>query len=223
MTIYARSDVVGIALSRAHGGCGEFHGRPVVNGAPVKEWAFDECEPCETALRAAGDPHWGGMRSDVPETPDETRVREDEEKRGQRDAVTSQAKALQQIANLPEGMATAFAHAFATAFAQMQAGSAPTVSTALAIKCVAGHDNLASAKFCGECGASMLPPLELHPIENEKPTIVVDETAAHGKLVDLDDKTLAELKDIARGLGVKTTTSRDKQLALIRERLGLEK
>jgi hypothetical protein len=215
MTVYARSDVLGVALSRSHGGCGEFHGRPVVNGAPVKEWAFSECAQCEKALRVVNDPHWAGMPSEIPETPDEVKIREDQEKRGQRDAATATSQALTQIANLPEGLATAFAQAFAQAMQQFgpQALQLPAVTAPVTVPCPSGHQNLASAKFCGECGSTLLPPLE-----------VIDEPPVEVRTVsvpdDLDSKSLAELRETAKAFGVKTTNSRERQIALIREALG---
>lgn len=218
MTIHARSDVMGIALSRSHGGCGQHHGRPVVNGAPVKEWAFDECSTCESAIRAINDPLWAAMPSEVPETPDEEKVRLDQEKRGQRDAVNAQAQALQQIANLPEGLATAFAQAFATAFAQMQATGSPLTqplapSAAVKVTCPDGHENLVSAKFCGECGQSVMPPLDATADE-----LTITDTVIVLPPGDvLESMSMADLKKLAGEVGARTTNSREKQIALIRE------
>lgn len=226
--MYARSDVLHVALSRVHGGCGEAHTRPVVNGAPVKDWALD-CVPCEKHLKT--DVLWAGMPSETPETPDEVKIREDQDRRGQRDAISAQAQALQKIADLPEGIATALAQAFAMAFSQMQADGR-TVPAQLApaetelrvvgasprADCPNGHPNLASAKFCGECGTSVLPPLDL-VVDPEPLRKLVEVPAEFGLLTseDLDRKSLADLKKIAAHFGLKLTNSRDKQAALIRE------
>ena len=114
MSVFARSDVGYVAVPATSGGCGESHRRPTdAEGALVKVWELD-CPQCGNYLRR--DPHWGGMISEIPETPDEVRIREDEEKRGQRETAAATSHALVQIADLPNGMATAFAHAFAQNF-----------------------------------------------------------------------------------------------------------
>ena len=53
--LYARSDVMSIAIPAAHGGCGGQHSRPVVKGAPAKTWGLD-CPRCESNLRGDGRP-----------------------------------------------------------------------------------------------------------------------------------------------------------------------
>ncbi len=63
MVLYARSDVVGVALPPEYG-CGSGHTRP--EGA--KTWGID-CPPCEARL--AGDPQWSKSRFRIPPTPDE--------------------------------------------------------------------------------------------------------------------------------------------------------
>lgn len=227
MTLYARSDVMAVALSASHGGCGQVHSRPVVNGAPVKLWAFDECPQCERYL--ATDPHWAGMQSELPETPDEEKIRLDEEKRGQRDAVKAQAQALKEIANLPEGLATALASAFANAFAQIQSegrtfsplGPAAPVT----VTCPDGHEVLASAKFCGECGQSVMPPLTTKQVNELQTALdaVQDDPAWQHKVKVLpaadvlESMSMAELKKLATEVGAKVTNSKEKQIALIRE------
>jgi len=85
MAVFARSDVMSVSLSESHGGCGAVHSRPVTRGVPDKVWALS-CPRCENHLRS--DAHWASMLADVPETPDEVRVREDVEKRGVRDRDT---------------------------------------------------------------------------------------------------------------------------------------
>lgn len=83
MSLYARSDIVCIAVPETAGGCGASHARPVINGAPVDEWQLD-CIPCTTYLRKQHDPCWAATTAEIPETPDEKATREDAEKRGER-------------------------------------------------------------------------------------------------------------------------------------------
>lgn len=100
MTVYARSDVMSVALSYAHGGCGEVHTRPVVNGAPAKYWALT-CPQCEDHLRS--DPLWASHESKIPETRDEQLAREELEKRSQVDSQAAQSLALDKISQALAG------------------------------------------------------------------------------------------------------------------------
>jgi hypothetical protein len=70
MVVYARSDVSYIAIPADGGGCGRGHGRPVLNGAPVKIWAL-ACPLCEQQLHF--DPLWAVHPDLIPRTPDEER------------------------------------------------------------------------------------------------------------------------------------------------------
>jgi hypothetical protein len=81
MRLYARSDLMYVALPSEHGGCGLPHRRPVLEGAPAKVWELD-CPRCTTAL--AGDPCWGPSSLEVPLTPDEERVAKRMEEEGDR-------------------------------------------------------------------------------------------------------------------------------------------
>lgn len=125
MTVYARSDVMGVSLSKEHGGCGATHTRPVTHGAPAKQWGLD-CVACENHLRS--DPHWSITLSEVPETPDEERVRTDREKKGasnQQDLLVAAILAIAQSQQeLPDNLAKAI-----SALAQSQAQSPDPVVT----------------------------------------------------------------------------------------------
>lgn len=107
MTVYARNDITSVAISVSAGGCGEVHSRPTPNGAPIKLWALT-CTGCEDALRF--DPNWAGQPHEVPETPDETAIREDVEQRGQVEQAASIAQALKDLAKLGD-LPTALAQA----------------------------------------------------------------------------------------------------------------
>lgn len=111
MPLYARSDVVHIAIPAESGGCGASHARPVLNGAPAKIWRLS-CPACETYLRddierstyemtdRDGKKHtinnstWGTHELKIPKTPDEARIADDLEKEGKQ----SMAAAFQGVA-----------------------------------------------------------------------------------------------------------------------------
>lgn len=96
MTIHARSDVSAVSISPAHGGCGQTHSRPVVEGAPASSWSLS-CPKCEEHLRF--DPCWSPVRDSVPETPDEVSAREERTKRTEADTQQLLTKA---VTTLPE-------------------------------------------------------------------------------------------------------------------------
>lgn len=215
MSVYARSDVGYVAVPVTSGGCGGSHRRPTdETGALVKVWQLD-CPACGNFLRH--DPHWGGMISEIPETPDEVRVREDEERRGQRETAAATSHALVQIADLPNGMATAFATAFAEALKVMN--GTPSLPAADK-RCPGGHPVPQDAKFCPECGArSWQAPKVVE-------STVVPETApspdpgwslnASFDLNALEACSMPQLREIANKVGARTKRSRDEQIAEIR-------
>jgi len=139
-TIYAASSLSYVALSAAHGGCGNPHRRPVEHGAPAKLWALT-CPACENHLR--GDPLWSPTISEIPETYDEKIAREDYETRGAKDRDYIQALALARIAGveIPESLTRVLSGAMAHVPGQLL--------------CPAGHANPAGKKFCGDCGQPM--------------------------------------------------------------------
>jgi hypothetical protein len=138
MPVYARSDVMHVTVSRAHGGCGEPHTRPVRNGAPSKTWALD-CPQCQRYL--THDPLWSGTMADVPSTPDEDLARDNAEKSTARSRDDIMALALAKIAGLP--------------VAEFLGGMIGQATDAGTVSCLNGHENFPSAKFCAECGTSM--------------------------------------------------------------------
>jgi hypothetical protein len=111
MSVYARSDVMSVAIPASDGGCGGQHSRPVVQGAPAKMWKLT-CGPCETAIKRdirastvewTDKDHvkhehntstWGDDPTRVPLTPDEERVSQSMEKEGK----ASMAQAFQGMA-----------------------------------------------------------------------------------------------------------------------------
>jgi len=101
MTLHARSDLVSVAVSKDHGGCGATHTRPVTHGSPVKVWVLS-CPACENHLR--GDPNWAVDPEEIPETPDEVRLRESQEKRGEKNIASSLQASIASLASSQEGM-----------------------------------------------------------------------------------------------------------------------
>lgn len=161
MTVYARSDIASVFIpAEGFGGCGVRHGRPVHEGAPVKVWQLD-CLACENQLRR--DPHWSSTHAEIPETYDQTLIRERDEKMGKLDRENQLAAALIELGklgNLPQALAQAFAPALSAAGA--------TVAGAEML-CPSGHPNAPGQKFCGECGASMHGPAPERQIEPPAP------------------------------------------------------
>lgn len=227
MTIYARNDVLSVGLSRSHGGCGHNHSRPVENGAAVKLWAFNECQPCENVLRS--DPLWSTTISQLPETHDEQLTREDQEKRGQRDAAGATAQALTQLASLgdlPAIMAqlvTMFNQGDKAKFQLNDVGI--KAASAAGFNCSNGHDVADGAKFCGECGTSVQHD-RIIDVEDEASVVDLADTSIIVEDATVTDRefleglSFAELKDYARKLGVKTSNSRENQLNLVLAKLG---
>lgn len=155
MTMWARSDVCAINISAAHGGCATpgGHRRPVEHGAPVKTWALD-CPPCEDHLRKdAGrtvGATWSVTDVEIPETYDETKRRERNEKTGKLDRENQLAGAmieLGKLGSLPEAIAQALASL---------AGGVPALAGQMV--CPDGHAQPAGQKFCGQCAAPMRQP-----------------------------------------------------------------
>jgi hypothetical protein len=111
ISVYARSDVMSVAIPASDGGCGGQHSRPVVQGAPAKMWKLT-CGPCETAIKRdirastvewTDKDHvkhehntstWGDDPTRIPLTPDEERVSQSMEKEGK----ASMAQAFQGMA-----------------------------------------------------------------------------------------------------------------------------
>lgn len=81
MVLYARSDLAGVTVPVDAGGCGQFHRRPVRDGAPARLFAIS-CSPCESYL--ASDPLWTAHRWEIPLTPDEEREADALERQSER-------------------------------------------------------------------------------------------------------------------------------------------
>lgn len=219
MTVYARTDLMHVGISRDHGGCGSGHGRPVVDGAPAKVWALTCHSGCEDFLRS--DPLWSSTPAGIPETHDETAVRQDIERRGQMEQQESTALALGQLAKMPEAMAL-----LAQVLSGQQIGA--LAGPGMVRLCKNGHRNVGEAKFCTECGACMdegvpsdrgpalpaAPPEQ--PLAPQAPSPDRADADAGPELPQgWEDMPLGDLKELAKRMGIKTTRSREDQVAAI--------
>lgn len=222
MTVYARSDVSAVTISKDHGGCGEIHSRPVVEGAPAKLWALTCHAGCENFLRS--DALWSGTAHTIPETPDETARRTDIEKRGQVEQQTSMAQALSDLAKLgalPSVLAQLVGHLNPGA----DKVEAVTLEQELRV-CRNGHMNQQHVKFCGECGANMNDGVGKAPVAEVtrgQPEADAQQAENTSKpeidLSALDPETvkLADLKEIAEQVGAPTARSKAEQISLIQQ------
>jgi hypothetical protein len=143
MTIYSASNIMAVTISEAHGGCGASHSRPVRNGAPDKIWKFD-CVMCENHLRT--DPLWSTTVSEIPETYDEQKTREDWDKRGAQDRDAIMPVLLAKLAGLepsqlPESLTRAI--------------SGTSLHIPGVMECPKGHAQPSGQDFCGKCGSPM--------------------------------------------------------------------
>lgn len=120
MTLWARADVSYVSVPASSGGCGQPHTRPVVNGAPAKDFPLN-CQGCENYLRADiarsggnkkvrtvnGDYGlplkdrylglWGATKDTVPESPDDELSREHAEAANITKNAASQTETFAQI------------------------------------------------------------------------------------------------------------------------------
>jgi|GEM_PF-1366071 len=222
MTIYARSDICAVTISVAHGGCGSAHHRPASDGNPAKLWALT-CAPCENYLRS--DPHWAGSVSEVPETFDESKGREDFERRGAADRDTVLATALAKLAgvDLPPALRGLIGGAGPAAAITCPSGHGcdpgskfcgdcgAALDTA-PLTCPSGHEVARGMKFCGECGApaaaAALPP-------DAVPERTDAEIPAAAK-TRLKDMRAGDLRDMARERGLDESGTRAELLARLR-------
>jgi Double zinc ribbon len=137
-----------VTVPSESGGCNLLHSRPVIDGAPVKLWELT-CAPCEAFLAKHNSDLWSATISEIAETPDETKTREDFEKRGtfDRDAVMAMAMAKLAGVDLPETLRRPLTGLPV---------HVPVISGQ--VECGAGHPNEPGMKFCGECGTALRVP-----------------------------------------------------------------
>ena len=223
---FARSDVMGVNIGVESGGCGcpGGHSRPVINGAPVKRWRLD-CPACSVFLK--NDPLFSVTEADIPETPDETKGREDFAKRGATDRDNVLAVALAKLAGVelpqtirqaihgasPEIHATIAGKLICAEGHDAEPGSrfcqecgSPVRQPAASVKCPQGHENAVTAKFCSDCGSPVQPVAAIGP-----PPVPAAKPAARRpapKTKPLRDWKAEDLKALARSKGLDDTGTR---------------
>lgn len=203
MTVYARSDVCYVAISRDHGGCGEGHARPVVYGAPAKVWSLTCHGGCEDLLRH--DPLWAATPQAIPETPDEVVIREDVEKRGQVEQAASVAEALQKLAALGD-LPSALLQVMSQLMAGQQHGVIVEPDTRVALAAQSSPPAIEDA-----------PPAD-DPGESSEPVSAPADSSPD--LAALEALSLADLKEIAQSHGLPTTRAKADQINIILQALG---
>lgn len=227
MTLYSRNDKAWENVSpEGHGGCGAVHVRPKnPDGSPVKLWTLT-CPQCEVFLRT--DPGWSATISEIPETPDEIKVREDYERRGAHDRDYIQAMALAKIAGVE----------IPDALQRVVTGDPAHVPAAAGMMvCENGHDARPGSKFCAECGAAMRKPPGLacpegHPVGAaskfcsecgagvaaaiEAPAGAVPQPKNAPREKPLKDRRAVDLKALARERGLDDSGTRADVLARLR-------
>lgn len=193
MTLYARSDVAATNVPAENGGCGQSHSRPVIDGAPQHPWNLN-CHPCENYLRVHMADQWSVTTSEIPETHDETKVREDFDKRGAKDRdnlmliLMANAAGVQLPASLTRMISGVPAHVPAT--------------TAL-LECPGGHAQPAGMKFCGECGQLMSQPAAKASLPGPRQPAQPPAPPADGqRLVRMRDGRNEVLRAFARANGL---------------------
>jgi hypothetical protein len=214
VTLYSWSANVSTHVPVDAGGCGSSHRRPVVNGAPQHPWGL-ECPPCEEFLRTHNSDQWSTTLSELPETHDEKKSREDYEKRGANDVNTMLALAL---ARMTGGEIPATVAAMVTGNKQHIPGV-----IAGTILCVDGHENPAGVKFCNECGAKLdmrdaraLEPPPAQDSNGDGDGNGTTPVTAGGRKPRLRDMRHADLIELARAQGLDTTGGRVELLDRIR-------
>lgn len=190
MTLYGQNNLASVIVpAEGFGGCGEPHSRPVVDGAPAKLWELS-CDACENHLRHSE--QWSVTITELPETYDETKSREQADKLGKMDRERQLAVALEQLA--PLGQLPA---ALGQMLAQLM-GTTPPAALAGQMECPSGHPNAPGLKFCGECGQPMSAPVPAAAIQAppEEPAEPPAGTPAPQKR-RLRDARLEELQALA--------------------------
>jgi hypothetical protein len=196
MTLWARSDLAAVNVSEAHGGCGRTHHRPANDGVPVQPWQLD-CPPCEDHLRH--DSHWAVTSSEIPETHDESKAREDFERRGARDKdalmtlIMAKAVGLDP-AQLPESLT------------RMVSGIPLHVPGQ--VECPQGHAQAPGMRFCGTCGSLMSAPVAKAALSAPQPPPAPPAEPSPFRPRRLRDAPLSTLQGLAGTRSLDTSGTR---------------
>jgi hypothetical protein len=186
----------------------------VTHGSPVKVWVLD-CHACENHLR--GDPNWAVDPEEIPETPDEVRLRENQEKRGEKNIASSLQASIASLASSQEGMQKLMA-IMTTAFA----GLNPEVTkalTALTVEPVM-HGTRDNPTGIASPTRTRVDALEVERAELvddllEDDATPTDPNDGGEQAQDLSKLTVKDLRQVARNRGLADTGVR----AVLLERL----
>lgn len=187
--LYARSDVMSVAVPVESGGCGQGHSRPVIKGAPVKVWGLDCPDRCEPYLRgdrkpkilkyqtdpktgqtvrqeriADADPMFSSTPDTVPLTPDEERTNAVRSERGK-----MQIEMLQALAALRSTGIDVPPEALWLLERELPSGVLKGT-----VVCANGHDAPSGSKFCPECSVSLATRSALGAGQDEPEEPAVD-------------------------------------------------
>lgn len=214
MSLYARSDLMSVSIPVTSGGCGTTHSRPVTRGVSRSVWELN-CPPCESYLRgdnkpkvirvtggdrnkgipsrmdhvADSDPHWSTTPETIPPTPDEEKVHSVRAELGKEQLamINSFAAAKAAGIDIPKEAMWLLERNFDPKILQGQ------------VECALGHSNSAGAKFCAECGTTMVT----------RGSIVA--APENDKSVDLTTLPVKVLKEMCNAQGLSTSGTK-KQL-----------
>lgn len=191
MTLFPPSNWVESTVPVEAGGCGQPHRRPYVNGKPVHPYGL-ECSGCEDFLRKHNSDQWSATLTEIAETYDETKAREQAEKSGKLDRENQLAAAiieLGKLGQLPDALGQVLAPML---------GGAPAALIGKVV-CPQGHDNPAGQKFCGDCGSAMSAKAALDaPERPQEPPAAEPSAEDRQRSVRLRDARLDELQALAR-------------------------
>ncbi len=223
MTLYARSDLMSVAIPADSGGCGTTHNRPVNKGAPVRVWQIT-CPPCESYLRGDtkpkvikvipgdkdnnipsrmehvvdADPHWSTTPEGVPLSPDEQHVHKLRSERGRQDLDMLQAIASLRNTGIDLGD-------YRDAMWLLEQRFDKRIIHGSMV-CAAGHNNSAGVKFCQECGISMTTLGIIDAAEDDDP----EPSEPFIDVYKLDFKTLQKMCK-EKGLSARGTADQLRQ------------
>lgn len=229
MTLYARSDLMSVAVPVTSGGCGNSHSRPVKGGAPAKTWGLT-CPQCEAYLRgdlkdriirvipgdkelqipsrmehiADADPHWSTTPEGIPLTPDEQNINKIRAKKGDEELSRLQALIAAKAAGIdvpPNAMWL------------LEQTFDPRVIKGMVV-CADGHENTSGARFCSTCGITMNGKAAIAPpgenIQIQSPFSVDAEPE-----IPLTSLHVATLKKMARERGLPDKGKKEDLIAIL--------
>lgn len=231
ISLYARSDLMSVSIPSTSGGCGNTHARPVTRGVTAKVWKLD-CPKCESYLRGDGKPkvikvipgdkennipsrmehvidahpQWSNTPEGIPPTPDEQHVNKIRTERGSHQLQQLQALAALQAAGLsiPDEAMWLLEQNFDKRIIRGR------------LICANGHETVAGAKHCMECGVAMATRGAIEAAENEEEEEFPEDGEPFIDIYKLDFRALQKMCK-ERGINAKGTTDELRQRLSARE------